>query len=141
MKFFGALVGIVFFLVVINSLVGVSGNSTAASSRPQASIELNDPRSLDQSFDVEATSRCSTGADDYLRQAGKTTFKWDDINFLESKFDKYLKKTDKPGVLTLVSDRVSLQSGLGAYQRAKLLCEYDTQAGRVLSYKIMGVTR
>jgi len=39
-------------------------------------------------------------------------------------------------VLTLLSKKVSLQNGFGAYTRVTLYCDYDTQAKKVLEYRI-----
>ena len=83
-----------------------------------------------------ATTDCASGADDYLRSIAKYDFKWDDVGFLETKFDKFRKQVAAPGVLVLVSDKAKLQNGFGAYQHVELLCSYDTQSKKVLSYSI-----
>ena len=61
-----------------------------------------------------------------LRQAAKYDFKWDHIGFLGTKFDRYMKAVTSPGVLTLVTNKVSLQNGFGAYQHVELFCDYNT---------------
>jgi hypothetical protein len=71
-----------------------------------------------------------------LRGASKFAFKWDEIGFFDQKFDKILTHVSSPGILTLASNKVSLQNGFGAYERIELLCKYDTQAKKVLGYSI-----
>jgi hypothetical protein len=105
--------------------------------RQRPPINLNDATALDNKYDIDANVGCGDGADDYLRQAAKYEFKWDDIGFFESKFDKYLKVVSARGILTLVTDKVSLQNGFGAYQHVELLCYYDTQKGKVLRYEVV----
>jgi hypothetical protein len=36
----------------------------------------------------------------------------------------------------MVSNKVSLQNGFGAYERIELLCDYDTQSKKILRYSI-----
>lgn len=110
--------------------------SPVAKAAPAVASNLSDAKSLDDTFGSEALVHCDVDADDYLRGASKYTFKWDEIGFFEHKFDKYRSHVSAPGVLTLVSSKVSLQNGFGAYQRIELLCEYDTQAKKVLGYSI-----
>jgi hypothetical protein len=50
-------------------------------------IDLTNARELDNKYSVEATLRCSGGADGCLRSVAKYDFKWDDVGFLEIKFD------------------------------------------------------
>ncbi len=97
---------------------------------------LNDAKALDEKFGTDAFIHCGVEADDYLRGVSKFAFKWDEIGFFEQKFDKYLSHVSSPGVLTMVSSKVSLQNGFGAYERIELLCEYDTQTKKVLAYSI-----
>jgi len=97
---------------------------------------LNDAKALDEKFGTDAFIHCGVEADDYLRGVSKFAFKWDEIGFFDQKFDKYRSHVSSPGVLTLISNKVSLQTGFGAYERIELLCEYDTQAKKVLGYSI-----
>lgn len=97
---------------------------------------FNDAKALDDKFGTDALVHCEGEADDFLRGASRFAFKWDDIGFLEQKFDKILSHVSSPGVLTMVSNKVSIQDGFGAYERIELLCEYDTQAKKVLGYSI-----
>lgn len=108
----------------------------SASASAANAPDLNNADALDNAYELEADTSCGSGADDYLRSAAKYDFKWDHIGWLDTKFDKYLKVVEKPGVLVLVSDRAELQNGFGAYQRVELWCSYDTQAKKVLSYAI-----
>jgi hypothetical protein len=105
---------------------------------PAATVatDLNDAKALDEKFGTDAFIHCGVEADDYLREASKFAFKWDEIGFFDQKFDKYRNHVSSPGVLTMVSNKASLQNGFGAYQRIELLCEYDTQAKKVLGYSI-----
>jgi hypothetical protein len=103
---------------------------------PIATTDLNDAKALDEKFGTDALVYCASGADDYLREASKFAFKWDEIGFFEEKFDEYLMHVSSPGVLTVASSKASLQNGFGAYQRIELRCNYDTQAKKVLEYSI-----
>jgi hypothetical protein len=58
------------------------------------------------------------------------------MGFLDQKFDKYRSHVSSSGVLTMISEKASLQNGFGAYHRIELICEYDTQTKKVLGYSI-----
>jgi hypothetical protein len=103
---------------------------------PDSPAILNDAKALDAKYGIEATVFCGSHADDYLRSASQYAFKWDDMAFVEAKFDNYLKVVASPGVLTSVSNKVSLQNGFGAYTRIELFCEYDTQSKKTIAYSI-----
>jgi hypothetical protein len=144
-------------LVILGAIVSNNDNPTPASSQgvtlppPTSSsgvsqptvseqhtpsLDLTNAQQLDEKYGVDATVYCSSDADEYLRSVAKYDFKWDDIGFLENKFDKYLKHVAEPGVLVMVSEKAKLQDGFGAYQHVKLLCSYDTQSQKVQSYWI-----
>lgn len=110
---------------------------TAKSQKRLKPIDLKDSDALDDRYGIDASIYCAAGADNYLRQAAKWDFKWDNIGFFDQKFDKYLKVVSRPGVLTEVSNKVALQNGFGAYQHVELLCDYDTQKKKVLRYWII----
>ena len=97
-------------------------------------INLNDARALDSKYGVDADDRCASGADDYLRRAAKYEFNWEHIGFLGAKFDRYLTVVPSPGILIVLTNKISLQSGSETYKRITLYCEYDTQAKKVLRY-------
>lgn len=125
--------------VVFFIWLGVQSNSNDSKSQQQAAqpINLNDAAALDQRYGSDSVAKCESGVDDYLRTVSKYAFKWDDMGTFENKFDRHLKTTAKPGVLVGVTNKVSLQNGFGAYERVTVLCDYDTQAGRVLGYRII----
>jgi hypothetical protein len=118
------------------------GQSAPASTVPQTApappitIDLKDAKALDDKYGTDALVYCASGADDYLRGASKFAFKWDEIGFFEQKFGKILTDVSSPGILTMISDKVSLQNGFGAYERIQLYCEYDTQAKKTIAYSI-----
>jgi hypothetical protein len=100
-----------------------------------------DAGSLDRAYGSRAESRCTDGADDFLKTYGTGSFKWDEIGSLDERFDKFVSVTHKPGVLVLTSNKISLQNGFGGFDRTVIYCEYDTQAMTVLSYKVdAGIT-
>jgi zinc ribbon protein len=99
---------------------------------------LNNAKALDEKYGIDASVYCGSDADDYLRKASKFAFQWDKIGFFEEKFDKYLTHVSSPGVLTVVSDKVSLQNGFGAYERVELYCDYDTQKKKAQGFSING---
>lgn len=109
----------------------VSSTSEPTTDPPPQSpqpINLSNSDSLDQRYGIEASSACEVEADDYLKSVAKYEFKWEETGWLDQKFDKYLKNVPAPGVLIMVSNKVMLQNGFGAYQRVELQCAYDTQA-------------
>lgn len=129
-------VALVAFLLV-KACSSSPGTRTAQSSSPApAASLLMDGEALDKRFDIQGNSQCSSQADGYLKHASKYNFKWDETGFLEHKFDKFLPVVLGPGVLTYLSDKVSLENGFGAYQRVTLECDYDTQHDKVLAYRI-----
>lgn len=93
-----------------------------------------DAKWLDEKYGLEGPIRCSSGADNYLREIAKFSFKWDETGWLETKFDTYSTLVKAPGVITYSTKKVSLQNGFGAYQRIKLACDYDTQSKTVVEY-------
>jgi hypothetical protein len=113
-----------------------SSSATPAPSVPDSPAVLNDAKALDEKYGIEATIRCASGADDYLRSIAKYDFKWDDIGFAEAKFDRFIPKVDSPGVYISVSHKAKLQNGFGAFSHITLLCNYDTQAKKVLGYSV-----
>jgi len=109
--------------------------ATRAGPKP-ATVNLNDSHALNDAYGIKAFFSCASQADDYLRQASKWSFKWDEVGWLDRKFDNYLATVTAPGVLTMTSNKVSLQNEFGAYRRMTLLCSYDTKADKVLEYAI-----
>jgi hypothetical protein len=107
-----------------------------STTRETSLVDLSDARALDQKFGSDAIVGCAAEADDYLRSVVTYDFKWDDIGFFGIKFDHYLTKVPAPGVLTQVTNKVKLQNGFGAYKHVHLYCDYDTQAKKVLGYRI-----
>lgn len=104
---------------------------------PDSPATLKNAKALDNKYGIAASVECASGADDYLRSIAKYDFKWDDTGFLEEKFDKYLKKVVKPGVLTILSDKAKLQNGFGAFHHIELFCDFDTQNDKVLRYHFL----
>jgi hypothetical protein len=112
------------------------GSSTASSNPPSTTpastapteANLKDVGYLSGHYEISAEAACEVGADDYLKQTAKYDFAWDKIGMLESKFDSYATTVKSPGILTMLTDKVKLQNGFGAYERVILNCDYDTQA-------------
>lgn len=97
-------------------------------------INLNVAQALDSKYGIDADAHCATGADNYLKRAAEYEFKWDHVGIFGAKFDRYLPVVPSPGVLTVSTNRVSLENGFGVYKRITLYCDYDTQAKKVLRY-------
>ncbi|HEX4268875.1 MAG TPA: hypothetical protein VHY36_13385 [Steroidobacteraceae bacterium] len=135
----GLILLIVFIIVAAGAIFSSKDPTPAASSDSSADkpVNLKDASALDDKYWIEADGNCSAGADDYLRSIAKWDFKWDKEGFGDIKFDHFLKAVSTPGVLTVVSHKAALQNGFGAYQHIDLLCEYDTQADKVLGYSFM----
>ena len=107
----------------------------AEAAKPDGPEVLNSAEALDKKYGTSGIFLCAAQADDYLRSIAKYDFKWENIGFLETKFDTYIKNVKSPGVLTLESDKAQLQNGFGAYQRIELYCDYDTQRKEVLGFE------
>lgn len=97
-------------------------------------INLNDAQALDSKYGIDADAHCATGVDKYLKRAAKYEFHWDHIGIFNAKFDRYLTGVPSPGVLTVSTNKITLQSGTGTHKHITLYCEYDTQAKKVLRY-------
>jgi hypothetical protein len=129
---------VVIIVIVVLAVIGQCSGNSSKESKPASAVNvnLNDAKALDEKYDTAAVVHCASEADDYLRAASKFSFKWDEIGTFEAKFDKFRTQVSAPGVLTMVSNKASLQNGFGAYQRVELLCKYDTQTEKVLEYSI-----
>lgn len=127
---------------VPNSSAPSVDSAMAPNAKPAANAPiLTDPKAMDEKYGNQAQAACSAGAEDYLRQTTKYEFKWDDDarGFMGVKFDKVATPTDTAGVLDLISTRLLIQNGLGAFGRDQISCQYDTQADKVLEYELGGV--
>jgi hypothetical protein len=111
-----------------------SAPSTSPAPAPKQNVNLNDAKALDEAYGTNGVARCGGGADDYLRSIAKYDYKWDDLGWLEFRFDHYRGFVPQPGVLIMTSDHAKLQNGFGAFQHIGLDCYYDTQAQKVLRY-------
>jgi hypothetical protein len=110
--------------------------SNACPSEPSSPADpLEDADALDAKYGTDATVYCGDHTDDYLQSIAKYNFKWN-VGVLAIKFDSYLRHVNKPGILTLVSNKASLQNGFGAYKRVTLQCDYDTQHKKVMEYRL-----
>jgi hypothetical protein len=94
---------------------------------------LNDASALAAKYKKQAASRCRDGADEYLEGAVHHTYLWTD-NPVYIKFVADNEKVAQPGVLTMVTRDLLVQNDVGAWQRATLDCEYDTQRNLVVMY-------
>jgi hypothetical protein len=121
------------FAIAVFCLTGCEPDSEPVA---PAAIDLGSADALASKYHAYATTYCKSDADSYLRRASKYAFKWDDIGTFESEFDRYLEKAPAPGVITVVSNKVSLQNGFGAFVRIQLFCIYDTQAKKTLAFSI-----
>jgi hypothetical protein len=130
----------IIFLVLAAPLAYLGFLLHTATPKPAEAVEkslnLNDPDALYRKYQIYAKSYCESNADAFLRHAAKYDFRWETVGLLGQKFDHYLPKVALPGVLTMVSNRLMLQNGFGAYQRMVLYCSYDTQRGGVVDYSL-----
>lgn len=111
-------------------------DTDACPSEPSSPADpLEDADALDEKYGTDATVYCGDHADDYLQSIAKYDFKWN-VGLLGTKFDSYLRHVNKPGILTLVSNKASLKNGFGAYRRVTIQCDYDTQHKKVMEYRL-----
>lgn len=147
---FGILIALVFFVWLLSYVSPDNKHEVAPVAKVESKIEpkiapeeekidpamLNNVEALDKQYGIAAAIQCASDADDYLRTASRYAFKWDDIAFFDTKFDRYRKSLVAPGVLTSVSQKVALQNGMGAYERISLFCNYDVQTKKTLGFGI-----
>ncbi|AEI37630.1 MAG: hypothetical protein ABF461_06270 [Zymomonas mobilis subsp. pomaceae] len=93
---------------------------------------------MNDHFGSEAESRCSAGANDYLRSVAVNDFAWDDDTkgFLGVRFDKINRQSEAPYVITLISTRAKLSNTFGAFRHIELYCSYHVLQKKVLSYSL-----
>ena len=134
-------------LVVVIALISVSAALSACGGAESASSDdsptsdpniLNSSDALAKKYGTIASVYCADEADNYLRSVAKYTFKWDEIGTFDSKFDRFMKLVTSPGVITEVSNKVTLQNGFGAYERIEIRCDFDTQNKKVLAFSVVG---
>ncbi len=94
---------------------------------------MNDASALAAKYKKQAARSCRDGADQYLEGAVHHTYLWTD-NPVYIKFDANKGKVTQPGVLTMITRDLLVQNDVGAWQRATLDCEYDTQRNLVVMY-------
>lgn len=97
---------------------------------------LYDAATLDSKYGIEASVDCGDGVDDYLRSVAIYDFKWEDVGFMNPKFDPSKAYVTSRGILTLFSKKALLQNRFGAYQHVTMFCNYDTQKEVVLDYRL-----
>lgn len=92
---------------------------------------LNDPQALHDNYGDQAASQCAAGAGSYLGSIAGNNYKW---NPAGATFVRYSTSVTAPGVLTVVSDQAQMVTAAGGFQPIEILCNYDTQDRKVLSY-------
>lgn len=95
---------------------------------------LNNARSLDQKYGLQAAETCANGADDYIRSITSHLFRWDGMQSFEPRFDRFSPTVTTPGVLTMISGKARVSDGFGTFNPVTIYCNYDTQSREVLSY-------
>lgn len=81
--------------------------------------------------DYNASAKGTYGCQKRVEKLAKFDFEWTD-GWLGSKFPSYLTKTQSPGVVVLVGDKVKFQNGFGAWAPVKYYCAYDVINDNVL---------
>jgi hypothetical protein len=74
----------------------------------------------DYNASIKGTFYCQKS----VEKLAKFDFEWTD-GWLDTKFPSYLTKTQRPGVVVLVGDKIKFQNGFGAWQKVKYYCAYD----------------
>jgi len=68
-----------------------------------------------------------------IEEQAKYDFEWTERLF---KFPSYLVETRAPGILTLVGDKIKMQTALGAMRFMKYHCDYDVRDKEVLAVRV-----
>ena len=92
---------------------------------------LDDPQALDQKYGAQASTQCAAGVAAFLGSVAGNNYQW---NPAGTAFSTYRTNVTTPGVLTVVSNQAQIASAAGVLEPIVLLCNYDTQNRKVLSY-------
>jgi hypothetical protein len=138
------LYGLVILVALVIALGQYDGKKTAGPSSNSSAVEKeqfllqhsDDPKALEDRFDVDAQSTCSVGADDYLKSIAQYDFKWDNdaTGFFGAKFDKVGLTSPGSDMLTLISTRAKLSNVFGAFAPIKFYCLYNARTGSLVRY-------
>jgi hypothetical protein len=83
-----------------------------------------------------AAQACSNGADAFVRSIAKKGYLWVGAATPDERFNGQIAVYVAPGITTSVSDKLLIKDGAGAYRRAELDCNYNSEEGAVLKYWI-----
>ena len=113
-------------------------SQAAAPTASEPLANLNDAAALNDKYGIEAAAACDGSSDEYIQTAGQGGYKWNEsgLSFFGARFDKYQGSVSQPGVITLTSDKLSVQQASSTDTRVTFSCQYSTQTQKVLGYQI-----
>jgi hypothetical protein len=85
-------------------------------------------------FEEDAMMMCGIGADQYVRTEFRNKTTWEAEDRVWLRFGSYLLEAKSPGVVTLISNKLTAQNGFGADVRVKLYCDYDVLKQTYIAY-------
>lgn len=94
----------------------------------------SDPKWMMSLFEEDAMMECGIGANEYVRTAFRNKTTWDLPDHIWLRFGSYLLEAKKPGVITLVTNKMTAQNGFGADVRVKLYCDYNVLEDKAIGY-------
>lgn len=100
--------------------------------------DLYDADVLNHRYGIDAADACDNLSNDYIHAETNDVLKWNEAtsDLFGRKFDKYQAVVSEAGVITLTSDKLAYQTGPRAAGSLMFYCRYDTQARKVLGYRI-----
>ena len=101
----------------------------AAAEAEELEKNLENAKYLRKIVGTIAEIRCK----DAIEEQAEYDFEWTERLF---KFPSYLVKTKAPGILTLVGDKIKMQTPLGAMRFMKYHCDYDVRDKEVLAVRV-----
>lgn len=117
-------------------LRAIEGKKKAVEAAAKAKAEaeeleknLENAKYLSEIVGTIAEIRCKNA----IEEQAKYDFEWTERLF---KFPSYLVETRAPGILTLVGDKIKMQTALGAMRFMKYHCDYDVRDKEVLAVRV-----
>lgn len=104
----------------------------------QAAADPDKAQTAEEKYDIEAASACDQSSDKYIRSLGENGLKWDQsaLGFFGARFDGRGVPFSQPGVITLLTDKLTAQQDSQPETHMTLSCRYSTQTHSVLGYQI-----
>jgi hypothetical protein len=102
--------------------------------KDQIAQKGNDVKWMMSLFEEDAMMECGVSSNEYVRSAFRNKTSWEAEDRIWLRFGSYLLEAKKPGVVTLISNKMTAQNGFGADVRVKLYCDYDVLTDSAIGF-------